>query len=72
MRHSQSASQGSGSGPWEEADLDRALAEQATALGNHTLAAHLEEARAEAHHMGQILGILGGIGADAADAVSNS
>jgi two-component system chemotaxis response regulator CheB len=47
----------------ENADLARALAEQAKALGNDTLAGRLEEeARSEERHIGQILGMLEEIG----------
>ena len=48
----------------ENADLARALAEQATALGNAALAARLEdEARSEERFIGQILEMLEEIGA---------
>jgi two-component system, chemotaxis family, protein-glutamate methylesterase/glutaminase len=48
----------------ENADLARALAEQATTLGNAALAARLEEeARSEERYIGQILEMLGEIGA---------
>ena len=48
----------------ENADLARALGEQATALGNAGLAARLEEeARSEERYIGQILGMLEEIGA---------
>ena len=48
----------------ENADLARALAEQARALGNGALAARLEaEARAEERHIGQVLEMLEEIGA---------
>ena len=48
----------------ENADLARAHAEQATALGNAALAARLEEeACSEERYIGQILGMLEEIGA---------
>ena len=48
----------------ENADLARALAEQATTLGNAALAARLEEeARSEERYIGQILEMLEEIGA---------
>ena len=48
----------------ENADLARALADQARALANDALAVRLEqEARAEEHHVGQILEMLEEIGA---------
>jgi two-component system, chemotaxis family, protein-glutamate methylesterase/glutaminase len=47
----------------ENADLARALAEQATAVGNAALAARLEEeARSEERYIGQILEMLEEIG----------
>jgi hypothetical protein len=53
----------------ENADLAHALAEQATALGNGALAAHLEaEARAEERHVGTILEMLEEIGAGDSEA----
>jgi two-component system chemotaxis response regulator CheB len=48
----------------ENADLARALADQATVLGNAALAARLEEeARSEERYIGQILEMLEEIGA---------
>jgi two-component system chemotaxis response regulator CheB len=48
----------------ENADVARALAEQATAFGNAALAARLEEeARSEERYIGQILEMLEEIGA---------
>lgn len=53
----------------ENADLARALAEQARSLGDGSLAARLEdEARAEEQHIGTILEMLEEIGAGDAEA----
>ena len=53
----------------ENADLARALAEQARALGDGKLAARLEEeARAEERHVGQVLEMLEEVGADDSEA----
>ncbi len=53
----------------ENADLARALAEEASALGNGALAARLEaEARAEERHVGQILEMLEEIVSDDSEA----